>query len=151
MGNSIKGRILGTILLSLGMSLLSSANCFSDDLSGCYELKLSKWVPSLMLGDDEKFISPPSRVVLTTTPDRIWDPQGFRVIPANGVAPSVHTFSFWVSHADHIRIKWTNGHSGLSMDLKRHGSNLAGTARTFWDFARPQQTSDVIATKIRCD
>jgi hypothetical protein len=136
--------------MSLGISLLSSANCLADGLSGCYELKLSKWVPSLSLGDDEKFILPPSRVLLTTTPDHVWDPQGYRVKPANGDVPSVHTFSCWVSRADRIRIKWTNGLSGLTMDLKRRGSNLAGTARTFWDFARPQQTSHVIATKVTC-
>src|SRR5207245_1004921 len=112
-------RILGTILMSLGMFSLTSANCLAEDLFGCYELKLSKWVPILSLGDDETFISPPSRVVLTTTPDHTWDPRGFRVIAANGVAPSVHTFSYWVSYADHVRIKWTTGHSGLTMDLKR--------------------------------
>jgi hypothetical protein len=148
---SINGRILRTILVSLGMSWLSSANCLAEDLFGCYELKLSKWVPILALGDDETFISPPSRVVLTTTPDHTWDSRGFRVIAANGFAQSVHTFSYWVSNADHVRIRWTTGHSGLTMDLKRNGSNLVGTAHTFWDFARPQQTSHVVATKISCD
>jgi hypothetical protein len=71
-----------------------------------HELKLSPWAPALSLGDDEKFTSPPSQVVLTTTPEHTWDPQGFRVIAANGVAPTVHTFSYWVRHADHAKVTW---------------------------------------------
>ena len=146
-----KSSVLGTILIYLGMSLPMSGKCLANDFSGCYQLSLSPWDPVLSIGADQEFISPPSRVVLTTTPEHTWDPRGFRVVAAKGVVPSVHTFSYWVSHADHVYIKWTTGHAGLTMDLKKSGSKLEGTAHTFWDFPRPEQTSHVVATQISCD
>lgn len=150
MGQLNKGRALGTILIYLGMSL-PMGKCLADDLSGCYELKLSPWAPALSLGADEKFISPPSRIVLTTTPEHTWDPRGFRVIAAKGVALTVHTFSYWVSRANDVHIAWTTGHAGLTMDLKRSGLKLEGAAHTFWDFSRPEQTSHAVATKVSCN
>lgn len=148
-----KSSVFGAILLSIALTLLCAAKSLAEDFTGCYELKISPWVPALSLGGDEKFISPPVRVVLTTTPEHTWDPRGYKVLAANGIAPSVHTFSYWVrgADADRIRIKWTTGHAGLTMDLRRRGSNLEGTARTFWDFQRPEQTSHVVATKISCE
>jgi hypothetical protein len=140
-----------TVMIYLSMSLLMSRKCFSEDLSGCYELTLSPWTPALSLGVDEKFIAPPSRVALTTTPEHTWDARGFRVIAANGAAASIHSFSYWVSHGDRVQIKWTTGHAGLTMDLKRRDSKLEGIAHTSWDFPRPEQTSRVVATKISCD
>ena len=133
------------------MCLALSGACSAKDIAGCYELKLSPWSPAVSLGEDQAFVAPPSRVALTTRPDHTWDAHGFQVTPAAGVTPSVHKFSYWTSDGKHVHIVWTNGHSGLTMDLQPRGADLVGTARTFWDFARPQQTSDVVATKIPCE
>jgi hypothetical protein len=148
-----KSSVMGAILLSVALTLLCAGKSLADDFTGCYELKMSPWVPALSLGGDGKFISPPARVVLTTTPEHTWDPRGYKVLAANGVASTVHTFSYWVreTEPDRIRIKWTTGHAGLTMDLRRRGSTLEGTAQSFWDFQRQEQTSHVVATKISCE
>ena len=140
-----------TLALAISISLTISVTCAAGDLAGCYELKLSHWSPAISLGADEAFISPPSRVELTTTPEHTWDAHGFKVTAAAGASPSVHTFSYWTSDGHHVHIKWTNGHSGLTMDLDVRGSDLVGTAQTFWDFSRPEQTSHVVATRISCE
>jgi hypothetical protein len=97
------------------------------------------------------FISPPARVELTMTPDHTWDKRGLKVTPASGLKPSIHKHPYWTTDdAHHIHIVWTTGFSGLTMDLEERGSNLVGTAHTFWDFDRQRQTSEVVATRISC-
>lgn len=143
--------VLGRGALAVGMLLSNSVRGVAGDFAGCYELKLSPWTPAIALGADDAFASPPARIALTTTPEHTWDAHGLRVTSAAGADPSVHTFSYWTGDARQLHIVWTNGHSGLTMDLKAHGSGLVGTAQTFWDFPRPQQTSHVVATRISCE
>jgi hypothetical protein len=147
----VRGQTRTAIPLAVGISLSMSVRCVAGDFAGCYELQLTQWSPAISLGGDMIFISPPSRVALTTTPDHTWDAHGFGVTPAGGVNPSVHKDSYWTSDAHHVHIVWTTGFSGLTMDLEERGSDLIGTAHTFWDFPRPQQTSHVVATRISCE
>jgi hypothetical protein len=144
-------KLYAAIVVTTALSLQLPAPCVAGAFAGCYELRLSEWNPAISLGEDKKFVTPPARVELTTTPEQTWDKRGFRVTPAGGGTPSVHTFAYWTSDAHHVHIVWTNGHSGLTMDLEAQGSDLVGAAHTFWDFDRPQQTSDVVATKISCE
>jgi hypothetical protein len=140
-----------SIPLAAGLSLSLSCSCVAGDFAGCYELQLSQWSPAITLGGDEIFISPPSRVALTTTPEHTWDEHGFKVTPAGGAKPSVHKFSYWTSDAHHVHIVWTTGFSGLKMDLEERGPDLVGTVHSFWDFSRPRQTSHVVAKRIPCE
>ena len=135
----------------IGLLLTASLRSVAGDVAGCYELHLSEWSPNIELDGDKIYTIPPSRVALTKVPDHLWDAHGFRVKPALRASPSTHPFSYWTSHGRHVHIVWTNGHSGLTMDLEQRGSNLIGTAHTFWDFQRPEQTSQVAATKIPCE
>jgi hypothetical protein len=123
----------------------------TGDLAGCYELQLTKWSPAISLGEDEIFISPPSRIILTSTPDDTWEKHAYRAAPVDGAAPWGRTHSYWTSSAQHVHIVWTTGFSGLRMDLKAQGADLIGTAQTFWDFSRPQQSSHVTATRVSCE
>jgi hypothetical protein len=138
-------------LLAAGLFLVTSIRCVAGDFGGCYELRLTQWSPSIALGADIAFITPPPRVELTAIPDRTWDPHAFRVTPAAGAAPSVHRRAYWTSDGRHVDIVWTNGFSGLTMDLEERGPDLIGKAHSFWDFSRPGQTSDVTATRISCE
>jgi hypothetical protein len=137
---------LGALLIAL-----VTFRCLAGDFAGCYELQLSQWTPALSLGADVKFITPPLRVELTTTPDRLWDEHGLKVTAAEGPKPPVHNRPYWTSDAKHVHIVWTTGYSGLTMDLESRGADLVGTAHTFWDFSRPQQTSQVVATRVSCE
>jgi hypothetical protein len=135
----------------IGSLLSVPMRSIAGDLAGCYELHLSEWSPSIALDGDKKFIVPPSRIALTTVPDHVWDAHGLRVVPAAGASRSIHPFSYWTRDGRHVHIKWTTGHAGLEMDLEEHDASLIGTAHTFWDFLRPQQTTHVVATKIPCE
>jgi hypothetical protein len=141
----------GVVSLAIGISLVASTRCNAGDVAGCYELTLSQWRPAISLGDDAMFISPPGRIELTTTPDHTWDEHGLKLTPARGVSPSIHKSSYWTDNGRRVHIVWTTGFSGLTMDLQERGSNLEGTAHTFWDFPRPRQTSRVVAMKIACE
>ena len=147
----VKSRVLSTLVLAMGVLPLTSASCLASEVAGCYQLRLSPWTPTLSLGEDEIFILPPSKIALTTTPDHTWDPNGFKVTPSGGVTQSIHKASYWTRNGHNVRIVWTTGFSGLKMDLKERGTDLVGAARTFWDFARQRQTSQVVATRISCD
>jgi len=136
------------IPLAIALSLASSASTRS--LAGCYELQLFPWRPAIALGEDSIFVSPPPRVELTTTPDHTWNERGFKVIPTGGVSDSIFKHPYWTSDSDQVHIVWTTGFSGFGMDLRERGNKLEGTAYTHWDFTRPRQTSDVVATKASC-
>lgn len=135
------------------MAFLTPVQCLASDtaVSGCYLLRLSTWSPALTLGEDEKYIAPPARIKLTTEPDHLWDPHGLRVESTGDATPSVHRSSYWISDGNKVHIVFTTGHSGLTMDLEVHGQNLTGAARTFWDFSRTQQVSQVVATRVACE
>jgi hypothetical protein len=140
------------IPLIAGLVFLMPVRCLADGLPGCYELKLSKWIPAIPLGADEKFVTPPKRIALTETIDSSWgDQHAFKVLPTGGASPSVHRHAYWTSDAHQVHVVFSTGYSGLTMDLEPQGSNLVGTAYTAWDFPRTGQTSHVVATRISCE
>ena len=138
-------------VLAVATFLAMAVGCLAADFAGCYELRLSKWSPAIPLGKDEIFVTPPARIALTTTPDHTWDEHGLSATPTDKANRWIGTHSYWTSDAHEVHIVWTTGFSGLTMDLEAQGSNLVGTAQTFWDFPRPQQTSHVTATRIPCE
>jgi hypothetical protein len=132
----VKSRVFSATVLAIGVFPLTSVRCLAGDVAGCYQLQLSPWTPTLSLGEDEIFILPPSKIALTATPGHTWDPHGFKVTPSGGAPQSIHKASYWTRNGHHLRIVWTTGFSGLTMDLRERGSNLEGTARTFWEFSK---------------
>jgi hypothetical protein len=122
-----------------------------ENIQGCYELTLSPWRPSLRIGEDYEFITPPHRVqLLAERGTQGWEQDGYIVKPAPGVRPSIHRGSYWRPQKESIEIVWTTGFSGLSMDLKVEGDVMRGEAKSFWDFPRREQKSDVVARKVDC-
>ena len=142
-----------TFSLIVGFALLMPVRCLAADFAGCYELQLSEWSPAISLGRDEKYVTPPKRIALTTTIANSWGNQhGFKVIPTNGAAPSIHPMAYWTSDAHQVHIVWRTGFAGLTMDLAPQGSNLVGTAYMYFDSGdRRGETSHVVAKKIPCE
>lgn len=127
-----------------------------EAIQGCYELALSSWRPNLDLGEDTVFITPPHRIQLFAEKERQASELGLEwyvVKAAPGVKPSIHSHSYWIPKSSQsIKIVWTTtGLSGLAMYLKIDGSDLRGTAKTFWHFTRERQTADVVARKADCE
>jgi hypothetical protein len=123
------------------------------DVVGCWELRMGAWSPALMLGADERIITPPSRVLIDSTiGTRPYERRNLLLRPAPGAAPSVHRYSWWnMGRADSIQLRWTTGFSGVNMSLAHEGDTLRGVAETTWDFDRQVQQADVTMWRVRCE
>ncbi|HZO18034.1 MAG TPA: hypothetical protein VFB46_03530 [Gemmatimonadaceae bacterium] len=123
------------------------------DVVGCWELRMGAWRPTLALGNDERIVTPPSRVLIdSTVGTRPYERRNLLVRPAPGATPSVHRYSWWnMGQGDSIQLRWTTGFSGVNMSLSHEGDTLRGQAETTWDFDRQVQTADVVMWRVRCD
>ena len=123
------------------------------DVVGCWELRMGAWSPALMLGADERIITPPSRVLIDSTiGTRPYERRNLLLRPAPGATPSVHRYSWWnIGRADSIELRWTTGFSGVNMSVEHEGDTLRGVAETTWDFDRQIQTANVTMWRVPCD
>ncbi|MGQ0713545.1 MAG: hypothetical protein ACT4PJ_07410 [Gemmatimonadaceae bacterium] len=123
------------------------------DVVGCWELRMGAWQPALMLGNDERIVTPPSRVLIDSTiGTRPYERRNLLLRPAPGAAPSVHRYSWWnMGRGDSIQLRWTTGFSGVNMNLFHEGDTLRGFARTEWDFDRQPQHANVTAWRVPCE
>ena len=123
------------------------------DVVGCWEVRMGAWAPTLMLGADERIITPPSRVLIDSTiGTRPYERRNLLLRPAPGATPSVHRYSWWnMGRADSIQLRWTTGFSGVNMSLEHDGDTLRGIAETTWDFERQTQHADVTLLRVACD
>lgn len=122
------------------------------DVVGCWQLRMSAWEPALMLGADERIITPPSRVLIDSTiGTRPYERRNLLLRPAPGAAPSVHRYSWWnLGRGDSIQLRWTTGFSGINMRLSHERDTLRGFAETEWDFDRQRQQAAVTAWRVPC-
>jgi hypothetical protein len=123
------------------------------DVVGCWEVRMGAWSPALMLGPDERIITPPSRVLIDSTiGTRPYERRNLLLRPAPGAAPSVHRYSWWnMGRADSIQLRWTTGFSGLNMSLSHERDTLRGVAETTWDFDRQVQHANVTMWRVACE
>lgn len=114
---------------------------------------MGAWRPALMLGPDERIVTPPSRILIDSTiGTRPYERRNLLLRPAPGATPSVHRYSWWnMGRADSIQLRWTTGFSGVNMSLDHQGDTLRGIAETTWDFDRQAQTADVTMWRVACD
>lgn len=122
---------------------------------GCYELKLGRWWP-WGFGEENAYVTPPRRVRLL--PERGtegFEKYGFiiRGPPRQkGEAPGRGGPSYWelVSH-DRINLIWTDGFTGLTLELQKYGDNLRGRARPHFDAPHfIPRTASVTGRRIAC-
>lgn len=124
--------------------------------TGCYELELGKWWP-WSFGEDTAFVTPPTRIELLPEPGtKGFEKNGFliRAIPPQAsVSPGRHVSSFWqIKSSTHLDLVWTNGLSGVTLKLSKHGTELRGWAHPHFDFPTPPpRTQHVTAKRIGCE
>ena len=121
-------------------------------IQGCYDLGKLNWRPDLKLGEDEVFITPPTRIELLDAHKSFGlEKNGYSVRPAPGFSPSIHRFAYWMPTSPNaIEIVFSTGTSGLTMKLKWDGRALHGKAKTHWDFLRRGQTAKIVAPRVEC-
>jgi hypothetical protein len=131
-------------------------------LEGCYDLNMSDWRPQLNLREDNKYITPPTRVQLLLERGSQGDERrGYLLRAAPGEQTDFwaaageqfrsHRFSYWLVDGGYVVLVFTNGFSGVGIKMRPTGTTLKGNANTFWDFDRPEQTAEVTARKTGCD
>ena len=123
--------------------------------NGCYRLQLAKWEPTMDIGDDTIFSTPPSIVFFSRLKNEWFAGRGdvsYRILPANGAHLTVHGPGFWtpMARVDSVSIVWSTGFSGLTMTLGVTPDTLSGSAQTFWDFGRTRQTAKVLGVRVAC-
>jgi hypothetical protein len=123
--------------------------------AGCYELVLGRWWP-WAFGEDTVYVTPPSRIELLPEPGT----NGFekygliiRAIPRpKQVSTGRPVSSYWqIESKTRIDLVWTNGLSGVTLKLKKHGTELRGWAHPYFDFPTPPRVQHVTAKRIACE
>jgi hypothetical protein len=161
-------RIAAAISLCVLMALTTSRVCSSreattpqgaQDLSaftGCYELELGHWWPWSFSDGEEHYVIPPSKIQLLATRGTDGFEHDKLLIRSLSEAPMLHVghrrASFWqITSSDAIKLVWTDGFTGVSINLSRHGNGLEGWAHPHFDsphFIR--RISRVKAQPISC-
>lgn len=152
--------LIGALLALLVFSSASQAQESADPTAnvpvpaaaafeGCYALRLGRWWPWGM-GEDTRFATPPSEILLTPSKGTEgFEKYGFviREIPS----AISHRSAFWNSYKDqHLILTWTNGFSGVTLNLVRRGPLLRGWAHAHFDSPRLPHIARVEAKPISC-
>ena len=134
---------------------VSQARIEPASFTGCYELLLGKWWP-WDFGGDTVFVTPPTRIELLPEHGTVgFETNGFKIrtiSPQNNVPPGRPMSSFWeIKSRTKVHLTWTNGLSGVTLDLKKHGTELRGRAHPHFDFPTfVPRTQHVTAKRINC-
>ncbi len=127
--------------------------------AGCYELRLGRWVPSHMLRQGVEGIMP-ERLRLDTERGallsrRVDERQYYRYdeVGQRLIRPGWWGAAYWEPLEDgRVRLNWTTGAHGVTMELRWHGDDLRGIATVFSDFVGPwpEPTARVRAIRVDC-
>lgn len=105
--------------------------------AGCYELTLGGWWP-WGFGEDTQFVTPPRSIrLLLERGTKGFEQSELLIRPLPLKAGSVSGRggpSFWRTHArDRVDLIWTDGFTGVTLQLKGNGDNLRGWAHPHFD------------------
>lgn len=126
-----------------------------DSFAGCYQLKLGRWWP-WGLGEDTEFVTPPTRVrLLAERGTESWEKSGFLLRPLPSKKGTVDGRGGpayrQILSGGRIALVWTDGFTGVRLDLRKHGKELRGWANPHFDMFRfVPHTAHVTARRITC-
>jgi len=123
--------------------------------TGCYELKLRRWWP-WSFGGDIGLVTPPTQIELH--PERGatgFEQEGLiirEIPPTNGKPSGRAGPSYWQVKTDNqIDLVWTDGFTGVTLRLEKHGDELRGWAHPHFDSPTfVPRVAHVLAKRIRC-
>jgi hypothetical protein len=129
----------------------------TDGFAGCYHLELGRWTTLWIFPTTPSANQiPPSAFRLDRTPVDPADPNRFQISPNTIVADRPSRLDGWVLASDGsntVWITWTDGFTGVSLQLKPEKDRLRGLATAFTD-ARgllPFPTAHAVAIRAACD
>lgn len=119
---------------------------------GCYALKLGKWLP-WSVGGDDKFATPPSRIrLLTERGTKGFEKDHLLIRAMEGTVPGRRGPSYWqVKSREQIDLIWNDGLTGVTVELSTEGKELRGWAHPHSDAPTIiERIAQVTAQRIAC-
>ncbi len=115
---------------------------------GCYSLTLGTWSADL----PEPLPAPPSKLQLTDSLGTNILENGRRVVRSMPPGSSkAYPFQFWDPREQgDVLVIFSNGFTGMTMDLARAAGGLSGTARAFFDFGTFDVSAPVQLARASC-
>ncbi len=115
---------------------------------GCYSLTLGPWSEAL----PERLPPPPSKLQLTDSLGTTVLENGRRVVrsmPPGSI--KAYPFQFWEPREQgDVLVIFSNGFTGMTMDLVPAAGGLSGTARAFFDFGTFDLSATVQLARASC-
>jgi hypothetical protein len=120
--------------------------------AGCYQLSLGRWWP-WGFGEDNQFVTPPERIELLTKQGTDGWERGHLLLRALPNTSGRKGSSFWEVQDDHrIDLVWTDGFTGVTIDLRNEGNEFRGKAHPHFDsVVFIQRIAYVKMKKTNCD
>jgi hypothetical protein len=123
---------------------------------GCYDLKLGRWWP-WGFGEDSPYVTPPSRIrLLPLRGEEGFEQNGFllrAISPRKGAPSGRGRPSYWQAKSNNqIELIWTNGFTGITLELEEKGKELRGWAHPHFDVVPViPRIARVTAQRISCE
>lgn len=104
-----------------------------SDMAGCYELSMGRWWP-WGFGEDAQFVTPPERIELLAKQGTDGWERGHPLVRALPNTSGRRGSSFWEMRPDdHIELVWTDGFTGVTLELKKRENTFRGWAHPHFD------------------
>jgi hypothetical protein len=123
---------------------------------GCYELVLGRWWP-WSFGGDTIYVTPPTRIeLLPEAGTKGFEKNGLvirAIPPQTGMTSGRGGPSYWqVKSGNQVDLVWTDGFTGVTLTLEKHGDELRGWAHPHFDGPTfVPRVQHVIAKRIVCE
>lgn len=161
MNGTIKFAILAgltTPLLMIAVPSVADQNAASNrspldiKFAGCYQLNLGRWWP-WGFGEDNQFVTPPQRIELLSEQGTEGWERRHLLLRAMPNASGRKGPSFWeVQDENRIDLVWTDGFTGLTVDLRKEGNEFRGKGHPHFDsFVLIRRVAYVKMRNIACD
>lgn len=115
---------------------------------GCYSVTLGTWSAEL----PEQLPPPPARLQLSDSLGTAVLENGRRVVrsmPPGSI--KAYPFQFWEPREQgDVLVIFSNGFTGMTMDLAPAAAGLSGTARGFFDFGTFDVSAPVQLARVSC-
>lgn len=137
-------------------SPLVQVDALTATFAGCYELKLGRWWP-WSYGEDAEYVTLPRFVrLLAVRGTEGFEKEGFlirRVPPHGQRVSSGGEPAYWlVKGNNRVDLVWTDGFTGVVLDLSKSKEGLRGWAHPHFDFPHfVPRIAHVTARRISCE
>ena len=120
------------------------------NFAGCYKLRLGRWWP-WSLGEDAKFATPPTEFELTLRQATEGFAKGQLVVRQSPSGDRPWRISYWMpTETNKGAAIWSDGFSGVSINLTARGDELRGWAHAHFDVWRPPHIARITARRTPC-